>query len=59
MVLGSGRRHVLDLGGLARPVKTSGFERPPSEEKENTAAAAVAIAITAVGERVREGGREG
>ena len=40
VVLGGGRCHVLDLegGGLARPVKTSRFERPPSEE-ENIAAA--------------------
>ena len=39
MVLGRGRRHALDPGGLARPVKTSGIERPPSEKKEIIAAA--------------------
>ena len=38
VVLGGGRRHVPDLGGLARPIKTSGFARPPSEV-ENIAAA--------------------
>ena len=31
-----------DLGAFARLVKTSGFERPPSEKRENTAAAAAA-----------------
>ena len=40
--LGGRFSHISDLGVLARLVKTSGFERLPSEE--NSAAAAVAIA---------------
>ena len=60
MAIGGRISHISDLGGFAPLVKTSGFERPPSEkDKDNPAAAAVAIAIAAVGERVSEGGREG
>ena len=40
MALGGRFSHISDLGAFARLAKTSGFERPPSETKENTAAAA-------------------